>query len=140
MANERLTRGGGSASSVAEDTETAPNAESVKEPVDGHAVDANDPLSDDPLADDPLSDDQNADPASGRAVDADPTARSETDFASDATGEATGRRSLRPTRPNPKTRPRRPTTSTTPIRSTQTPSTARRSRAPALRVRTSRRR
>ncbi|ACM57807.1 DUF7115 domain-containing protein [Halorubrum lacusprofundi] len=90
MANERLTRGGGSASSVAEDTETAPNAESVKEPVDGHAVDANDPLSDDPLADDPLSDDQNADPASGRAVDADPTARSETDFASDATGEATG--------------------------------------------------
>lgn len=140
MANERLTRGGGSASSVAEDTETAPNAESVKEPVDGHAVDANDPLSDDPLADDPLSDDQNADPASGRAVDADPTARSETDFASDATGEATGEE-IAPTdatESQDTTAPADHVDHADPVDADA--STARRSRAPALRVRTSRRR
>ncbi|MGQ3329282.1 DUF7115 domain-containing protein [Halorubrum sp. FL23] len=70
-------------SSPVEDPADAPSAESVEEPVAGHAVDS-DPLGDDPLADDPIADSE-PEPV----VDADPAARSEAGFASDAAGEAT---------------------------------------------------
>ena len=95
-AGEASTRTEDSSGSVAGDpvehpsaeSVEAPDAESVEEPVVGHGVES-DQLGDDPLADDPLADEPEADPATAPTVDDDPTAASETDFASDTAGEAT---------------------------------------------------
>ncbi|WP_049912082.1 DUF7115 domain-containing protein [Halorubrum kocurii] len=72
-AGEGPTGGRESSSSVAEESAGAPDVESVA-----------DPLADDPLAEEPIADSETE-----PAADADRTARSEPDFASDAAGEAT---------------------------------------------------
>ncbi|KKF39933.1 hypothetical protein FK85_24805 [Halorubrum saccharovorum] len=82
------TRAGEASSSLAEDSADVADAESVEGPVSGHGTDA-DSLTDDPLGGDPIADDPVADAETDPIAGADPTARSETDFASDAAGEAT---------------------------------------------------
>jgi len=86
-AGEGPTGGRESSPSVAEESAGAPEVESVADPLADDSTDA-DPLADDPLADDPLAEEPIAGSETEPAADADRTARSESDVASDAAGEA----------------------------------------------------